>query len=84
MMMASPGLASDPLQGRPEVPFLKGFLESLKKSFTLNDNSSASKKTAKGMQTDKSESLSLTGLSLEVHDAGNWDLNSSEIMQSGF
>lgn len=34
--------------------------------------------------TDKSESLSLTGLSLGGDDGGNWDLNSNEIMQSGF
>lgn len=36
------------------------------------------------METDKSESLSLTGLSLEGHGTGNWHLNSSEITQSGF
>lgn len=36
------------------------------------------------MQTDKFESLALTGLSLEGHDAGTWDLNSSEITQSSF
>lgn len=85
---SSPGLIND--AGKVLILLLTQYKEDqkfhfLKHSnyFTFNDSSSARRKIATGMKTEEPESLSLTGLTLEGHDTGNLDLNSTEIMQSG-